>query len=49
VRWLVVKVRGRSNDRTAVEGVAPGAKVVVLGQESLKDGSRVTVPEDQPK
>lgn len=49
VRWLVVKVRGRSNDRTAVEGVAPGAQVVVLGQESLKDGSRVTVPEENSK
>lgn len=45
-RWTPVTVRGKSGDRTAVDGLIPGAKVVTLGQDGLKDGARVHVPDE---
>jgi RND family efflux transporter MFP subunit len=43
-----VTIRGRSGDRTALEGVAAGKQVITLGHEYLKDGAPVKVVEQTP-
>lgn len=43
--WKKVAIRGASGDLTAVDGLDAGAVVVILGQASLTDGTRVRVTE----
>jgi RND family efflux transporter MFP subunit len=43
--WRAVETVGRSGDRAAVRGVDAGAAVIVVGQDTLRDGSRIRLPE----
>lgn len=45
-RWQPVTMRGQSGDQAAVEPMAVGTKVIVLGHESLRDGATVRVVGD---
>jgi hypothetical protein len=42
-----VKVGIREGGRVQVEGEGLKGRVVILGQELLKDGSAITVPEEK--
>jgi RND family efflux transporter MFP subunit len=47
VVWREVKVGIREGDRVQVEGQGLNGRVVILGQQLVKDGSPVTIPDVQ--
>jgi len=49
VAWHEVKVGFREGDRVQVDGQGLSGRVVTLGQQLVKDGSRVTIPAEQNK
>jgi multidrug efflux pump subunit AcrA (membrane-fusion protein) len=46
VSWQAVKVGFREGNRVQVEGQGLTGRVVTLGQQLVKDGSRITIPVD---
>jgi len=49
VVWREVKVGIREGDRVQVEGQGLSGRVVTLGQQLVKDGSAITIPDEQGK
>ena len=49
VVWREVKVGIREGDRVQVEGAGLSGRVVILGQQLVKDGSTITIPAEQNK
>jgi len=49
VAWREVKVGIREGQRVQVQGQGLTGRVVTLGQQLLDDGSRITIPAEQPK
>ena len=49
VAWREVKVGIREGDRVQVEGEGLSGRVVILGQQLVKDGSAITIPAEQNK
>jgi multidrug efflux pump subunit AcrA (membrane-fusion protein) len=47
VIWREVKVGIRQDDRVQVEGEGLSGRVVTLGQQLVKDGSAITIPDLQ--
>jgi len=47
VVWCEVKVGIREGDRVQVEGKGLSGRVVALGQQLVKDGSAITIPDVQ--
>ena len=47
VAWREVKVGIREGDRVQVEGEGLSGRVVTLGQQLVKDGSAITIPDVQ--
>jgi multidrug efflux pump subunit AcrA (membrane-fusion protein) len=47
VAWHEVKVGIREGDRVQVKGERLSGRVVTLGQQLLKDGSAITIPDVQ--
>ncbi|HZO12217.1 MAG TPA: efflux RND transporter periplasmic adaptor subunit, partial [Polyangiaceae bacterium] len=43
--WTAVNVRGATGDKSAVDVIQPGDAIVILGQNSLRDGAVVRVNE----
>src|SRR5262245_8207395 len=44
-KWTPISVKGVSGDRSAVDTLSAGARVVVLGHDSLRDGAPVRISE----
>jgi RND family efflux transporter MFP subunit len=42
-RWTPISVKGASGDRSAVDTLSAGARVVVLGHDNLRDGAPVRI------
>jgi multidrug efflux pump subunit AcrA (membrane-fusion protein) len=49
VTWREVKPGIREGDRLQVEGEGLSGRVVILGQQLVKDGSPITIPDLQDK
>ncbi|MEE8553408.1 MAG: efflux RND transporter periplasmic adaptor subunit, partial [Desulfobacterales bacterium] len=49
VAWREVKVGIRESDRVQVEGEGLSGRVVTLGQQLVKDGSPISIPDEQSK
>jgi RND family efflux transporter MFP subunit len=49
VTWREVKPGIREGDRLQVEGEGLSGRVVILGQQLVKDGSAITIPDLQDK
>jgi RND family efflux transporter MFP subunit len=49
VAWRGVKVGIREGDRVQVDGEGLSGRVVILGQQLVKDGSSITIPAEQNK
>jgi multidrug efflux pump subunit AcrA (membrane-fusion protein) len=47
VVWREVKVGIREGDRVQVEGQGLSGRVITLGQQLVKDGSAITIPDVQ--
>jgi RND family efflux transporter MFP subunit len=47
VAWREVKVGVRENGRVQIDGKGLSGRVVILGQQLLRDGSAITIPEVQ--
>ena len=49
VAWREVKVGIREGNRVQVEGDGLSGHVVILGQQLVEDGSKITIPGDRSK